>query len=126
LYFPYSPVMVIESTFAEGVLLETLALSILNHDSAIATAAARMTSAAGDRPCLEMGSRRTQEASAVAAARAAHIAGFAATSNLEAGRTYDIPTMGTAAHSFTLLHDDERSAFESQVAALGSDTTLLI
>lgn len=126
LYFPHSPVMVVESTFAEGVLLETLALSILNHDSAIATAAARMTSAAGGRPCFEMGSRRTHEQAAVAAARAAHVAGFAATSNLEAGRRYGIPTMGTAAHSFTLLHDDERSAFESQVAALGAGTTLLV
>ena len=96
LYFPGSPVLSIEAPFAEAVLLETLVLSVLNHDSAVATAAARMVSAAGDRPIAEMGSRRTAEHSAIAAARAAYIAGFSATSNLEAGRSWDIPTMGTA------------------------------
>lgn len=125
-YFPQSPVMIVEGTFAECVILETVLLSILNHDSAIATAASRMITAAGDRPCIEMGSRRTHEASAVAAARSAYIAGFAATSNLEAGRTHGIPTTGTSAHSFTLLHDTEREAFEAQIAALGPATTLLV
>ncbi|GAA3211289.1 nicotinate phosphoribosyltransferase [Microbacterium terregens] len=126
LYFPGSPILTIEGTFAEAVVLETLALSVLNHDSAIATAAARMSIAAGDRPLSEMGSRRAGEESAVAAARAAYITGFGATSNLEAGRRWGIPTMGTAAHAWTLLHDSEEDAFRSQIAALGVDTTLLI
>ena len=126
LYFPGSPVLTVRSTFAEGVLLETLALSMLNHDSAIASAAARMVSAACERPCIEMGSRRTHEEAAVAAARAASLAGFASTSNLEAGRRYGVRTTGTAAHAFTLLHDDEESAFRAQVAALGEGTTLLV
>jgi len=126
LYFPGSPVLTVEGTFAEAVILETIALSVLNHDSAIANAAARMSIAAGDRPLAEMGSRRAAEASAVAAARAAYIAGFTATSNLEAGRSWGVPTMGTAAHAWTLLHDTEEDAFRSQVAALGVDTTLLI
>ncbi len=125
-YFPGSPLMVVESTFAQGVILETLILSILNHDSAVASAASRMSAAAGDRPCIEMGSRRTHEESAVAAARAAYIAGFSGSSNLEAGRRHGIPTLGTAAHSFTLLHDDERAAFVSQLSSLGLDTTLLV
>jgi nicotinate phosphoribosyltransferase len=125
-YVPGSPLLVVEGTFAEAVLLETLILSILNHDSAIAAAASRMVVAAHGRPCLEMGSRRTHEEAAVAAARAAYVAGFAGTSNLEAGRRYGIPTLGTSAHAFTLLHDDERAAFEAQVAALGVDTTLLV
>ncbi|WP_029289560.1 nicotinate phosphoribosyltransferase [Cellulomonas sp. HZM] len=125
-FFPSSPVLVVEGTFAESVLLETLVLSILNHDSAVASAASRMTSAAVDRPCLEMGARRAHEEAAVAAARAAAVAGFAGTSNLEAGRRYGLPTIGTAAHAFTLVHDDERSAFASQVAALGPGTTLLV
>ena len=125
-FFPGSPLLVVEGTFAESVVLETVVLSILNHDSAIASAASRMTNAAGDRPCIEMGSRRTHEWAAVAAARAAYIAGFAATSNLEAGRTYGIPTQGTSAHSFTLLHDDERAAFVAQVESLGVGTTLLV
>ena len=125
-YFPRSPLLSVESTFAEAVLLETVLLSILNHDSAIASAASRMTNAAGGRPCIEMGSRRTHEWAAVAAARAAYIAGFATTSNLEAGRIHGIPTAGTSAHAFTLLHDDERAAFEAQVACFGPGTTLLV
>jgi len=126
LYFPGSPILTIEGTFAEAVVLETLALSVLNHDSAVATAAARMSIAAGDRPLAEMGSRRAAEESAVAAARAAYITGFAATSNLEAGRRWGIPTMGTAAHAWTLLHDTEEDAFRAQLEALGVGTTLLI
>ncbi len=125
-FFPNSPILTVESTFAEACILETLILSILNHDSAIAAAASRMTSAASGRPCIEMGSRRTHEEAAVAAARAAVIGGFASTSNLEAGRRYGLPTVGTAAHSFTLLHDSERAAFEAQVASLGRGTSLLV
>lgn len=125
-YFPGSPILQVHSTFAEGVILETLLLSILNHDSAIASAASRMVTSAQGRVCAEMGARRTHEEAAVAAARAAYVAGFASTSVLEAGRRYGIPTIGTAAHSFTLLHDSEREAFEAQIAALGTDTTLLV
>jgi nicotinate phosphoribosyltransferase len=125
-YFPFSPVLVVEASFGEAVLLETLLLSILNHDSAIASAASRMTWAAGDRPCIEMGSRRTSEWAAVAAARAAYVAGFATTSNLEASRRYGVPSTGTSAHSFTLLHDTEEQAFRAQVSALGKETTLLV
>ncbi|GAA4870481.1 nicotinate phosphoribosyltransferase [Saccharopolyspora cebuensis] len=126
LFFPGSPVLTVRGSFAEAVLLETLALSVLNHDSAIAAAATRMVSAANGRRMIEMGSRRTQEEAAVASARIAYLAGFAATSNLEAGRRYGIPTGGTSAHSFTLLHDDERAAFQAQVEALGTGTTLLV
>ena len=126
LYFPGSPILTVEGTFADAVVLETLALSVLNHDSAVATAASRMSIAAGERPLAEMGSRRAAEHSAVAAARAAYIAGFSATSNLEAGRRWGIPTMGTAAHSWTLLHDTEEQAFRAQVDSLGTGTTLLV
>ena len=126
IFFPGSPVLVVEGTFAEAVVLETLALSIFNHDSAIASAAARMVSAAGERPCLEMGSRRTHEISAIAAARAAVVAGFAGTSNLAAGMEYEIPTIGTAAHAFTLVHDSEKDAFSAQIDSLGAGTTLLV
>jgi nicotinate phosphoribosyltransferase len=126
LYFPASPILVVEGTFAEAVLLETMILSILNHDCAIASAASRMSNAAGKRPLIEMGSRRTHERAAVAAARAAYIAGFTSTSNLMAGHAYGVPTAGTAAHAFTLLHDSEQAAFEAQVASLGPGTTLLV
>ncbi|WP_425586606.1 nicotinate phosphoribosyltransferase [Streptomyces ziwulingensis] len=125
-YFPGSPIMRVEGSFAECVLLETVILSILNHDSAIAAAASRMSSAAGDRPLIEMGARRTHELGAVAAARAAYVGGFATTSDLAAGFRYGIPTVGTSAHAFTLLHDSERDAFRAQVDALGAGTTLLV
>ncbi|WP_147796123.1 nicotinate phosphoribosyltransferase [Cellulomonas sp. Y8] len=126
MFFPHSPVLTVEGTFAEAVLLETVVLSVLNYDSAIASAASRMTSAAIGRPVLEMGARRAHEQAAVAAARAAAVAGFAGTSNLEAGRRYGLPTIGTAAHAFTLLHDDEEAAFAAQVASAGAGTTLLV
>jgi nicotinate phosphoribosyltransferase len=125
-YFPGSPVLRVEGTFAEAVLLETAVLSILNHDSAIAAAASRMAVAAGGRPLIEMGARRTHELSAVAAARAAYVGGFSTTSDLAAGFRYNIPTVGTSAHAFTLLHDTERDAFRAQVQSMGAGTTLLV
>lgn len=125
-YFPGSPILVVEGTFAEAVILETLALSIFNHDCAVASAASRMITAADGRPVIEMGSRRTHERAAVAAARASYLAGFSSTSNLRAGMSYQIPTTGTSAHAFTLVHDDERQAFSVQLDALGTGTTLLV
>ena len=130
-YFPGSPILVVEGTFAESVLLETVVLSILNHDCAIASAASRMVTAAGGpadsgRPLIEMGSRRTHEDAAVAAARAAYIAGFASTSNVQARFEYGVPSSGTAAHAFTLVHDSEIDAFKAQLASLGAGTTLLV
>ena len=125
-FFPGSPILVVESTFAEAVVLETVALSILNHDCAMASAASRMVTAAGDRPLIEMGSRRTHEQAAVASARAAYLAGFASTSNLRARQEYGVPSAGTSAHAFTLVHDNERQAFAAQVDSLGKATTLLV
>lgn len=125
-YVPYSPIITVESTFGQGVLLETVLLSIMNYDSAVASAAARMVQAANGVPIIEMGSRRTHDQSAVDAARAAYITGFSATSNLEAGMIYGIPTTGTSAHAFSLAHRDEKDAFRRQVDALGVGTTLLV
>ena len=90
-----------------------------------------MVSAAEGRPLIEMGSRRTHEWAAVAAARAAYIAGFDGSSNLEAQRSYGVPALGTSAHAFTMLHTrpdgpDEPAAFRAQVEALGVGTTLLV
>ena len=132
LYFPHSPILTVRGTFAECVILETVILSIMNADSAVATAAARMVTAADGRPIIEMGSRRTHERAAVTAARAAYLAGFVGTSNLEAAHRYGIPSSGTAAHAWTLLHvnedgsPNEAAAFRSQVETLGTDTTLLV
>ncbi|MDR4156772.1 nicotinate phosphoribosyltransferase, partial [Bacillus cereus] len=125
-YFSGSPLLTVESTFAGAVVLETLALSILNHDCAVASAASRMTIAAHGRPCMDMGARRTHERAAISAARAAIIGGFKGTSDLEAAKRYGIPAIGTAAHSFTLIHDTEEDAFAAQIESLGTNTTLLV
>jgi nicotinate phosphoribosyltransferase len=121
-----SPIMMVEGTFGEAVLLETVVLSALNHGCTIATAAASIVGATKGKPVIEMGSRRTHEAFAVDAARAAWVAGFAATSNLEAGMRYGIPVSGTAAHAWTLAHVEETEAFAAQLASLGTGTTLLV
>lgn len=126
LFFSGSPVMVVQGSFAESVLLETMLLSIFNHDSAVASAASRMTLAAEGRPIIEMGGRRTHEWAAVASARAAWVAGFGSSSDLEAGRSWGIPVSGTAAHAFTMLFDDEAEAFKAQLASQGEQTTLLV
>lgn len=132
LYFPNSPILTVRGTFGECLILETVILSIMNADSAVASAASRMVTAADGRPIIEMGSRRTHEYAAVTAARAAYLAGFSATSNLEAGYRYGIPVSGTAAHSWTLAHTNpdgtpnEEAAFRSQIETLGVDTTLLV
>lgn len=125
-YFPGSPILVVDGAFAEAVVLETVALSILNHDSAVASAASRMVTAAKGRPMIEMGSRRTHESAAVASARASYISGFASTSNLQACKSHGVPSAGTSAHAFTLVHDSERHAFATQLEALGKATTLLV
>ncbi len=126
LYTAGSPVLTVEGTFAEAVLLETLVLSILNFDSAVTAAASLITCAAGDRPVIEMGSRRIDPAAAVAAARSAYLGGFASTSNLQAGMRYGIPTAGTASHAFVLAYPSEKEAFAAQVATFGQGTTLLV
>lgn len=126
MFFPNSPVLQVEGTFGECTLLETLLLSILNYDCAVASAASRMVTAAKDRPCMDMGGRRTNEWSAVAASRAAVVGGFQGTANLLAAQLYGLKAIGTAAHCFTLVHDSERDAFVSQIDALGRNTTLLV
>lgn len=125
-YFPGSPLLTVQGTFAECTLLETLLLSVLNHDCAVASAASRMTIASHGRPCIDMGARRAHERAAVSAARAAVIGGFVSTSDLEAGVRYGLDCTGTSAHSFTLMYDTEEEAFEAQIARQGTGTTLLV
>ncbi|HEX2575061.1 MAG TPA: nicotinate phosphoribosyltransferase [Aquihabitans sp.] len=126
LFFPHSPVLTVEGTFAEGLVLETLLLSVLNHDGAVAAAAARMVDAANGRTTIEGGARRTHEEAGVAAALAAHIAGVDLSSNLEAARRHGLPTAGTTMHAFTLAHASEADAFRAQVEALGPGSTFLV
>lgn len=124
-YVPRSPLVQVRSSFGDGVVLETLLLSCLNGDSAVAAEAARIRTAAGDARLIEMGSRRAHEQAAVANARTAWLCGFDTTSNLEAGRRYGVPTSGTVAHAFVLAHPSERAAFEAYVSAGGASVLLV-
>lgn len=126
LYFPYSPVLTVTAPFGDALVLETALLSILNHDSAVASAAARMHDVADGRTLIEGGSRRVHESAAVAAARASYLAGFDVSSNLEAGRRWGVPTGGTTMHAFVLAHGSEREAFDAQIDRFGCDTTFLV
>lgn len=125
-FFPNSPLVSVQGRLGECVLVETLLLSIINFDSAVASAASRMRVVARDKRLIEMGSRRVHEDAAVSASRAAFIAGFDATSNVAAHQKYGVPLTGTAAHAFTLAHTTEKEAFANQVRTLGTGTTLLV
>lgn len=130
--FPGEPLVRVEGTLAEGQLVETLLLSIVNHDVRIASKCARIVQAAAGRPCLEFGSRRTHEMAAVAAARSAYLAGFASTSNEAAARRYGIPVVGTMAHAYLLAHaaDDgeegEEGAFSAFADTFEAPMTCLV
>ncbi len=125
-HFANEPVLTVRSSFAEAIVLETILLSIFNHDSAIAAAAARMVDAAAGRSIMEAGSRRTHDENAVASARAAYLVGAGGSSNLEAGYRYGVPTLGTTAHAFVLAHRTEREAFIAQREAFGPGSTYLV
>jgi nicotinate phosphoribosyltransferase len=114
--FPGEPLLRVEGTLAEAQLVETLLLSIVNHDTRVASKASRISRAAAGRPCMEFGTRRTHEVAAVDAARAAYVAGFAGTSNEEAGHRYGVPVLGTMAHSFVLAHAADGGE-EGEIAA---------
>ena len=127
LYAAGSPVLTVEGRLGEAVLLETIVLSILNHDSAVAgRGRAHRRSAAGGRPVIEMGSRRTDPEAAVAAARAAYIAGFASTSNLEAGRRYGSPDRGHRGPRLRAGLRQRAGGLRRPGASLGPGTTLLV
>ena len=121
LYFPYSPVLTVRGELRRGGRARDAGAVDPQPRHARSRRRRRgWCRPPASRPIIEMGSRRTHEQAAVAAARAAYLAGFASTSNLAAARRYGVPTAGTAAHAFTLLHDDERAAFAAQVESLGA------
>lgn len=130
--YPHEPLVRVEGTLAEAQLVETVLLSIINHDTRVASKCARIVTAARGRECFEFGTRRTHEHAAVDAARAAYVAGFAGTSNEEAGRRYGIPVTGTMAHAFILAHaadhgeDGEAAAFEAFAETFSVPATCLV
>ncbi|MCF7802162.1 MAG: nicotinate phosphoribosyltransferase [Candidatus Marinimicrobia bacterium] len=125
--FPHEPILRVKAALLEAQLLETTILTLLNHQSLIATKTARIVEAAGTDPVLEFGLRRAQGPDAgVYGARAAYIGGAAATSNLMAGKCFQIPVRGTHAHSFVQSFDDELSAFRAFAGTFPHSSILLV
>lgn len=126
LVFPNRPVVSVEASIIEAQLLETLLLNILNYQSLVATKASRMRRSAGDRKLIDFGLRRAPGAGGYSAARASIVGGFDGTSNVRAGRDYNIPISGTMAHSFVQRYDDEISSFRDFAEVRPDDCVLLV
>lgn len=127
LAFPDEPVIRVDAPILEAQLLETPLLNIMNFQSLIATKAARIRHAAGDDTIIEFGVRRAQgHDGALSASRAAYIGGCNATSNLEAGREFGIPVVGTHSHSWVMANPNELTAFKNYADTFPDDTVLLV
>lgn len=125
--FPNEPIMTIKAPAIEAQLLETYILLALNHQSLIATKAARICRAARGRAVLEFGARRAQgESAAVVGARAAYIGGCAGTSNTLTDKIYGVPAGGTIAHSWVQMFDSEYEAFKTYCELYPTNATLLV
>lgn len=123
-----APILRVEGTLAEAQIVETFLLGVINHESKVASKAARVVLAARGRPVMEFGARRLDPLAAPTAARAAYIAGCVGTSCEEAGFRYGVPVSGTCAHSYMLAHvdDGESGAFRAFAEAFPSGTSLLV
>ncbi len=124
--FPLEPLLQIHGGLVEVQLIETLLLNYLNFQSLIATKAARIRYAAGDRYLSEFGLRRAQSLGGISASRAAIAGGFDSTSNMFAAKKYDIPATGTMAHSFIQSQENELAAFRKFAEAEPHNCTLLV
>ncbi|MDE2891765.1 MAG: nicotinate phosphoribosyltransferase [Chloroflexota bacterium] len=124
--YPHEPLIQVIAPLPEAQIVETAMINQIAYPTLVASKAARAVDAAAGRPVIEFGGRRAHGSeAAVEASRATYIAGFEATSSVEAGRRYAIPTTGTMAHSFVLAEGDEASAFDA-FASRYPDTTLLV
>jgi len=124
--FPNEPILEVKAPLPEAQLVETFIINQIHTQTMLASKAQRVVTAAEGRPVIDFGARRMHGIdTALKAARAFYIAGVAATSNVLAGRLYDIPVAGTMAHSYIQAHDHEASAFRS-FAQLYPDTILLV
>lgn len=125
--FPMEPLVKVVAPITEAQLVETALLNIINHQSLIATKASRVVYAAGGQPVMEFGLRRAQGPDAgTLGARAAVIGGCIGTSNVLSAKLYDLPALGTHAHSWIMSFDDELSAFRKYAELYPQNTTLLV
>ena len=127
LAFPHQPMLRVTGPLLQCQLLETPLLDMINFQTLIATKAARVCTAADGDPVLEFGLRRAQGIDgALAASRAAHIGGCAATSNVLAGKLFGIPVRGTHAHSWVMSFPGELAAFEAYARVMPNNCVFLV
>ncbi len=124
--FPTRPVLQVEANIIEAQIIETILLNLLNFQTLIATKASRIKLVSGERTLLDFGLRRAQGPGGYYATRAAIVGGFNGTSNVIAGRDFDIPVSGTMAHSFIQSYDDEITAFRDFSEGRPKDCVLLV
>lgn len=125
--FTNEPIVQIEGPLPDIQLLETLALNCIHYETLAASKAARITGVSRGKSIVDFGFRRAHSPEAgVAAARAAYIAGFDGTSNLEAGKQFGIPVVGTMAHSYVMLFNGEDEAFRAYQASFPDRALFLI
>ncbi len=127
LVFPHEPLLRVQGPLVACQILETPLLAVLNFQTLVATKAARTWLASGGQPILEFGLRRAQGLDGgISASRAAYVGGCAATSNVLAGKLFDIPVRGTHAHSWVMCFDQEQDAFGAYAAAMPHNCVLLV
>ena len=126
LVFPNEPILRVEGNIIECQLIESLLLNILNFESLIATKAFRIKLVSGSKPYADFGLRRAQGLGALHASRAACIGGASSTSNVLAGKLFNIPVSGTMAHSWVQSFDNELDAFRAYAQTHPENTTLLV
>ena len=124
--FADEPLLQVTAPLLEAQVVETLVLNQVHFETVVASKGTRVVEAAGGKSVVEFGSRRAHGFDAgVRAARALYVAGYTGTSNLQAGERYDIPVVGTMAHSYIQAHVDEMSAFRDFTAVF-PETILLV
>ena len=125
--FPQEPIVTVKGPAIQAMMVETMVLLTINHQSLIATKTNRIVRAAGGRPVLEFGARRAQGADAAYyGARAAIIGGCAGTSDIKTAKDFGVAASGTMAHSWVQLFEDEYSAFKAYAEAYPDSCLLLI
>lgn len=125
--FPAEPLITVRGPVMQAQFIETMILLIINHQSLIATKANRIVRAANGRPVMEFGSRRAHgESAAILGARAAYIGGCAGTACTISDREYKVPALGTMAHSWVQMFENEYEAFKAFVKVYPENSTLLV